>query len=68
MPLTPAEREYVVATACDLLRHQSPDRVLAVLSDRLERNDYPDDEERDLDEIALAVARAIREELGEPLP
>jgi hypothetical protein len=68
MALSADQRRYVVETALDLLRHRSSERVLELLAERLERGDYEDGEERDLDEIALAVARAIRDELGEPPP
>jgi hypothetical protein len=39
--------------------------VLQILADRLAAGDYPDDQERDLDEIAYALARAVDEHLAE---
>ena len=65
MPLTPQEREQVLATALELLRHKQRDRLLQILADRLAAGDYPDDRERDLDEIACALARAVDEQLPE---
>ena len=68
MPLSPEEREYIVETAVELLRHRSPDRVLGILAERLERDDYPNELERELDEVAYSIARAIHSELEEPAP
>ena len=65
MPLTLQEREQVLSTALELLRHKRRDRVLQILADRLAAGDYPDDQERDLDEIAYALARAVDEHLAE---
>lgn len=64
--LTEQQREYVIEVAVDLLRHTQSERLLAVLADRLERADYPDEVEQDLDAIAYAVARTVHEELEEP--
>ena len=65
MPLTLQEREQVLSTALELLRHKRRDRLLQILADRLAAGDYPDDRERDLDEIAYALARAVDEQLAE---
>jgi len=65
MPLTPQEREQVLTTALELLRHRRRDRLLQILADRLAAGDYPDERERDLDEIAHALARAVDEQLAE---
>lgn len=65
MPLSAAHREYVIATAVDLLRHRQRERVIAILAERLAHGDYPDPVEADLDRIALAIARAVDEQLGE---
>ncbi|MBW2524401.1 MAG: hypothetical protein JRI23_09510 [Deltaproteobacteria bacterium] len=66
MALSAEEREYIVRTAVDLLRHRSPERVLTILADRLAQDDYDSPAERELDEVALAIARAIHRELEEP--
>jgi hypothetical protein len=68
MPLSTEEREYVVQTAVDLLRHRSPERVLGILQQRLSQGDYDSDHERELDEVALSIARAIHRELKEQSP
>jgi len=64
--LTAEQREYVIDVAVDLLRHAQPERVLAVLAERLDCADYPDEAEQDLDAIAYAVARTVYDELEEP--
>lgn len=63
--LSKEQRQYVIATAVDLLRHRSRKRVLQVLEQRLAEGDYPEaeNEEQDLDRIALAIARTIDEKL-----
>lgn len=68
MALSRQEREYVVQTAVDLLRHRSPERVIAIVEQRLRDDDYDAPAERELDEVALAIARAIRAELRETTP
>jgi hypothetical protein len=66
VPLTRDQRERVIEKAVDILRHRRRDRLLAILEERLARGDYPADqeEERDLDRIAWAIARAVDEQLG----
>jgi hypothetical protein len=61
------QRRYVIESAVDLLRHHRRGRVLEILEQRIAREDYPQglEEERDLDRIALAIARAVERELGE---
>lgn len=63
MPLGEEEREYVVRTVVELLRHRKRKRLLEILRDRLDRGDYPDEHEQSLDEIAYALARAVDERL-----
>jgi len=65
MDLSDADREYVVTTVVDLLRHHKRERLLRILERRLELGDYPDAHEADLDRIAHAVARVIDEKLGQ---
>ncbi len=66
VPLTRDQRERVIQKAVDLLRHRRRDRLLAILEERIARGDYPPDqeEERDLDRVARAIARAVDEQLG----
>ena len=68
MPLTAPQREHVISTALEILRHPHRERLLGILEDRLAHGDYPDADEQSLDEIAYAVARAVGDELGEPTP
>ena len=67
MGLTREQRERVIEKAVDLLRHRRRDRLLAILEERIARGDYPEgqEEERDLDRIARAIARAVDEQLGD---
>ena len=65
MPLSDDEREYVIATAVEILRHHKRDRLLEILADRLAAGDYPDDDERDLDHIAHTIASTIHAQLPE---
>ena len=64
MSLTPEEREVVIETAVQILKHRKRERLAAILAQRIENGDYPCDEERQLDQIALAIARAVEEELN----
>jgi len=66
MSLSPDEREHVIRIAVDVLRHKKRERLLEILRDRLEREDYPDTREQSLDEIAYALARAVDERLDGP--
>lgn len=65
--LSREQRQYVIAAAVDLLRHRNRERVLRILEERLAQGDYPEgqEEEQDLDRIALAIARTIDEKLGD---
>jgi hypothetical protein len=65
MPLGPEEREYVLRAAVDILRHSKREKLLAILGNRLEAGDYPEQRERELDEVVLAIASAINEKLVE---
>jgi hypothetical protein len=65
MALDEDDRQYVLDAAVDILRHRQRARLLAILRDRLEAGDYPDERERRLDEIVLALACAIDEKLSE---
>jgi hypothetical protein len=66
VPLGDDEREQVIRTALDVLRHRRRGRLLEILRERLDRGDYPDDHEASLDEIAHALARAVDGKLREP--
>ena len=68
MALSVEDREYVLASAVDILRHRKRDRLLEILRQRLEAGDYLDERERRLDEIVLALATAIDEKLCEQGP
>lgn len=68
MPLSPAQREYVITTAVDLLRHPRRERLIQILEQRLEHGDYSDEEERDLDRMAHALASAIDRQLAREDP
>ena len=65
MPLSSADREHVVETVLDLLRHRDRKRLLKILEQRLADGDYPDAGEQELDRIACALARAIDAQLGD---
>lgn len=54
----------VIEAAVQLLKHSKRERLIAILAQRVKDGDYPCDEERRLDEIALAIARAVEEELS----
>jgi hypothetical protein len=66
VPLTDKQREYVINTAVDLLRHHRCARLLEILGKRISEGDYPEglEGERDLDRVAHAIARAMERELG----
>lgn len=64
MALSPKDRAYVVEAAVDLLRHKQRDRLLVILEERIASGEYESEHERDLDEIAHSVARAIDDELA----
>jgi len=66
MALDPADREYVVSSVVDVLRHRRRDRLLRILKDRLARGDYDSEKERDLDRIVLSLAQAVDEQLETP--
>ena len=59
MPLNAEDREYVISTVVDLLRHRNRQRLLRILEQRLRRGDYPDAHEEDLDRVAHALAQTI---------
>ena len=63
MSLSPDDRTYVVETAVDLLRRKERHRLLAILEERIARGEYDDEHDRDLDEVAWSLARAIDDEL-----
>ncbi len=63
MPLDPEDREYVVSSVVDILRHRKREKLLEILRERLEHSDYDDAVEKDLDQVVLALARAIDEQL-----
>jgi hypothetical protein len=66
MQLSDAQRERVIATAVDLLRHRDRERLLRILKQRTDNlEEYPDEEERALDRVAYALARVIHDKLGE---
>jgi hypothetical protein len=66
MALRPDEREHVISTAVDLLRHKRRDKLMALLEERIDRGDYPPgSSEEKLDRIALTIARTIDEQLTE---
>lgn len=65
MALSAEDKEYVLASAVDILRHRKRERLIVILRDRLEAGDYPDERERKLDEIVLALTTAIDEKLCE---
>jgi len=65
MPLDAEDREYVISTALDLLRHRKRRRLVQLLGERLARGDYTDPREQDLDRIAHALAEAVDREFGE---
>jgi hypothetical protein len=65
MALDTNEREQVISTAVDLLRHPKRERLMKLLEERIERGDYPDDAELRLDRLALTIARTIDAELAE---
>ena len=62
VPLSDADRATVIDTAADLIRSHEYRRLLAILQERVERGDYPDPHERELDRVACAIARAIDEQ------
>ena len=64
MPLSAADRAYVVNTAVDLLRHRKRDRLLRILGERISHGRYEDAHERDLDEVAWSIAKVVDEELS----
>lgn len=63
MPLDREDREYVVSSVVDILRHRKRDKLLEILRERLQMGDYEDGEEQELDQVVLALARAIDEQL-----
>jgi hypothetical protein len=66
MSLDPEDREYVVSSAVDILRHRKRERLLQILKDRLAQDDYDDEKERELDQVVLSLALAVDEQLGPP--
>jgi hypothetical protein len=66
MSLSPDEQAYVVKTAAELLRHKHSSRLLDIVRQRLRDGDYPDERERDLDAVVLAVADTIQLQLRPP--
>lgn len=67
MSLDPEDREYVVSSAVDILRHRKRERLLQILKDRLAQDDYDDEKERELDRVVLSLALAVDEQLGPPV-
>lgn len=66
MPLSPEQREHVLRSTVEILRHPRRHKLLQIVADRLEHDVYADDDERDLDRVILALAQTLDEELGEP--
>ncbi len=66
MALSKDDRTYVVQTASELLRSQHRKRLLRILENRLRETDgYPDEHERELDRVVLAVATVVDDELDQ---
>ncbi len=63
MSLDPEDREYVVSSAVDILRHRQRGRLIRILRERLNRGDYDDDRERELDRIVLSLTQTLDEKL-----
>jgi hypothetical protein len=63
MPLTSEQREYILSTAVEILRHPKRDKLLRIVEDRIRRDDYPDDHERELDRVVFALSQTISVEL-----
>ncbi|MFW5739331.1 MAG: hypothetical protein ACOC1F_03080 [Myxococcota bacterium] len=64
MPLSVEQREHVLQTTVEILRHPRRDKLLRIVQDRIENDDYPDEGERELDRVIFALARALDEDLG----
>ncbi len=63
MALQPDDREHVISSVVDILKHHHRDRLLRILEDRLEAGDYDELAERDIDRVVLALARAVESDL-----
>ena len=63
MPIDPKDREYVISSVVDILRHRKRERLVSILEERLSSGDYDDDKERDLDQVVLALAKVVNEQL-----
>lgn len=63
MTLDPDEREYVVSSVVDILRHRKRERLLQILRKRLALGDYDAPQEKDLDQAVLALAQSVAERL-----
>ena len=66
MPLDRSQREYVISSVVDILRHRHRSKLLGILESRLRDDDYDQadaTEERELDRVVLALAKSIDEEL-----
>lgn len=64
MPLRPDDREHILRTAVEILRHPKRERLLRIVADRIENDDYLDEHERELDRVIFALSRTIDEELA----
>jgi hypothetical protein len=64
MPLDNKDREYIVSSAVDILRHRRRDRLLTILEERMSHGDYDELHEEDLDRVVLALVKAVDDELG----
>lgn len=64
MPLRPDDREHILRTAVEILRHPKRERLLRIVADRIENDDYSDEHERELDRVIFALSRTIDEELN----
>ena len=64
MALTDQQRECVIRSAVQILKHRKRDRLLEILAQRLANDDYEDEAERELDRIAHALACAVKDELA----
>jgi hypothetical protein len=63
MPLSPDDREHILRTAVEILRHPKREKLLRIVADRIESDDYSDEHERELDRVIFALSRTIDEEL-----
>lgn len=64
MPISAEDREHVLASAVEILRHPQREKLLRIISDRIQHDAYDDEHERELDRIVFAIARSIGDELS----